>query len=144
MIVETLSRAALSAVDNGSRLVSDLRHIREQWDGRVRVRRGSGAQRLMDILLRQPVVDRRTTATDLGISPDNAGRAIQPLVDGGILHEFTGVTQNRMWHSVEVTDALDEFAARAAHGAADSPSSPGLGGTAPDRCDRAGSEITDG
>lgn len=114
MIVETLSRAALSAVENGTRLVSDLRHIREQWGERVRVRRGSGAQRLMDILLRQPVVDRRTTATDLGISPDNADRAIRPLVDGGILHEFTGFTRNRMWHAVEVTDALDEFAARAA------------------------------
>ncbi|GAB91749.1 Fic family protein [Gordonia rhizosphera] len=113
-IVETFSRAALSAVDNGSRLVSDLRQIRVQWRERVRVRQGSGAHRLMDILLRQPVVDRRTTATYLGISADNAGRAIQPLVDAGILYEFTGFTRNRMWHAVEVTDALDEFAARAA------------------------------
>ncbi|MGV9709984.1 Fic family protein [Gordonia sp. NPDC003424] len=113
VIVEKLCRAALSAVDNGTRLVSDLRHIRAQWDDRLRVRRGSGAQKLMDTLLRQPVVDRKTTATELGISPDNAGRAIQPLVDAGILRELTGFTRNRMWHAVEVTDALDEFAARA-------------------------------
>ncbi|MFW0793282.1 Fic family protein [Gordonia sp. CPCC 205515] len=114
LIIETLSHAALSAVANGLQLVADLRLVRENWGNRVRARQGSGAQRLLDILLRQPVVDRQTTAVELGISPDNADRAIQPLVDAGILHEFTGFSRNRMWHAAEVTDALDEFAARAA------------------------------
>ncbi|MEE3851812.1 Fic family protein [Gordonia sp. LSe1-13] len=114
MIVETLSRAALSAVENGSHLVSDLRHIREQWRDRIRVRQGAGALRLMDFLLRQPVVDRRTVAAALDVSPDNAGRPIGPLVEAGILREFTGFSRNRMWHAAEVTDALDEFARRAA------------------------------
>ncbi|MXP24360.1 Fic family protein [Gordonia sp. HNM0687] len=111
-VVETFSYAALSAVDNGRRLVSDLRRIRELWGERVRARRGSGAQKLMDLLLRQPVVDRRATAAALGISPDNAGRAIDPLVEAGILREFTGFARNRMWQATEVADALDEFAAR--------------------------------
>lgn len=113
-IVETFSHAALSAVENGSTLLADLRRIRAQWNDRVRARRGSGPQRLMDLLLRQPVVDRQTVAAALGISPDNAGRAIDPLVDAEILNEFTGFTRNRMWHAAEVTDALDQFASRAA------------------------------
>ena len=68
----------------------------------------------MDLPLRQPVVDRRATAAALGISPDNAGRAIDPLVEAGILRELTGFTRNRMWQATEVTDALDEFAGRTA------------------------------
>ena len=113
-IIGAFARAAITAVANGHTLVSDLRSVRSDWADRVRSRKGSAAQRLLDVLLRQPVIDRRTVATELGISPDNAGRAIDPLVAAGILREFTGFERNRMWHATEVTDALDEFAARAA------------------------------
>ncbi|RZQ63578.1 Fic family protein [Amycolatopsis suaedae] len=112
-IVETMSRAAMSAIENGSKLVSDLRKVREEWSERLRSRRGSAARRLVDVLLRQPVIDARTAASELGISPANAGRAIGPLVDAGILTEFTGFNRNRMWHAKDVTGALDSFAARA-------------------------------
>jgi hypothetical protein len=43
-------------------------------------------------------------------------RAIGPLVDAGILTEFTGLARNRMWQSREVLAALDAFAARARRG----------------------------
>ncbi|GAA4401424.1 Fic family protein [Tsukamurella soli] len=112
-IVEVMANAALSAVANGSRLVADLRSVNAAWNERVGVRRGTAARRLLDVLLRQPVIDARTTAVELGIAPGNVGRAIAPLVDAGILCEFTGFGRNRMWHAKEVTDALDEFAARA-------------------------------
>lgn len=113
-IVATFARAATTAVANGQTLVMDLRRVRAEWESKVRSRKGSTAQQLLDVLLRQPVVDRRTVAAELGVAPHNAGRAIDPLVTAGILHEFTGFDRNRMWHAVEVTDALDEFAARAA------------------------------
>ncbi|MEP9395376.1 hypothetical protein ABLE94_24405 [Gordonia sp. VNK1] len=61
-----------------------------------------------------PVVDTRTVATALDISPTNAGRAITPLVDAGVLQEFTGFNRNRMWQANDVLGALDDFAARAA------------------------------
>lgn len=60
----------------------------------------------------------QATASELGISTDNAARAIRTLVDAGILDEFTGFNRNRMWHAREVTSALDEFAARAMRRAA--------------------------
>ena len=45
--------------------------------------------------------------------PQNAQRAIAPLVDAGVLTEFTGFRRNRMWQASEVLTALDDFAARA-------------------------------
>ncbi len=65
------------------------------------------------MLLRQPVVDARTVAAELGVTPQNARRAIVPLVEAGILTEFTGFTRNRMWQATAVLAALDAFAARA-------------------------------
>jgi DNA-binding transcriptional regulator YhcF (GntR family) len=55
----------------------------------------------------------RTLARELGVTPQNALRAITPLVNAGIVDEFTGFARNRMWQSREVLHALDDFAARA-------------------------------
>jgi hypothetical protein len=42
-----------------------------------------------------------------------------PLVEAGVLTEFTGFKRNRMWQSREVLSALDDFAARAVRGTRD-------------------------
>lgn len=113
-IVEIMATAAISATHQATQLVSELRGVRARWDDMVRARRGSAARRLLDVVLRQPVVDTRTVATALDISPTNAGRAITPLVNAGVLQEFTGFSRNRMWQANDVLGALDDFAARAA------------------------------
>ena len=112
-IVEKLAGASFAAATNGRQLVRDLRSIRKGWDGRLTARRGATAWRLVDVLLRQPVADTTTVARELGVTPQNALRAITPLVNAGVLEEFTGFARNRMWQSREVLDALDDFAARA-------------------------------
>ncbi len=112
-IVEQLANASFAALANGRRLVLDLRAIRQRWQGMITARRGATAWPLADILLRQPVIDTRTAARELGVTAQNALRAIGPLVEVGILGEFTGFARNRMWQSREVLDALDDFAARA-------------------------------
>jgi Fic family protein len=112
-IVSRLAEAAFSAITNGRALVVALRAVRAGWEVRVAARRGAASWRLADLLLRQPVVDAATVATELGIEPRNAHRAIAPLVDAGVLDEFTGFRRNRMWQSREVLRELDAFAARA-------------------------------
>jgi hypothetical protein len=59
------------------------------------------------------VIDARTVAAELGVTPQNGQRAIGALVEAGVLTEFTGFARNRMWQATQVLDALDEFAARA-------------------------------
>ena len=112
-IVEKLANASFAAAAKGRQLVLDLRAIRQSWEDKIKARRGATAWHLADVLLRQPVIDTPAVARELGVTPQNALRAIAPLVEAGILEEFTGFARNRMWQSRQVVDALDDFAARA-------------------------------
>jgi Fic family protein len=112
-IVEKLANASFAATANGRQLVIDLRKIRQGWEDKIKVRRGATAWQLANVLLRQPVIDTPAVASELGVTPQNALRAIAPLVDAHILEEFTGFARNRMWQTREVLDSLDDFAARA-------------------------------
>lgn len=112
-IVETLATASFAAAANGRQLVLDLRAIRHSWEDKIKARRGATAWQLADVLLRQPVIDTPTVARELGVTPQNALRAIVPLAEADILEEFTGFARNRIWQSREVLNALDDFAARA-------------------------------
>ena len=49
----------------------------------------------------------------MGVTANNAPRAIAPLVEAGVLREFTGFKRNRLWQATEVLTALDAFAERA-------------------------------
>ena len=112
-IVETLANASFRAIDNGRRLVDELRGIRQGWSDTVGARRDSAAWKLADLLMRQPVVNAAAVVEKLGIRGANALRPINVLAGAGVLTEFTGFRRNRMWQSREVIAALDEFAARA-------------------------------
>jgi Fic family protein len=112
-IVERLANASFAAIENGRRLVAELKQIRTGWNDVVAARRDSAAWRLADLLIRQPVIDTTTVARELGIAPENSIRPITRLVEAGVLKEFTGMARNRMWQSQEVLDALDSFAGRA-------------------------------
>jgi Fic family protein len=112
-IVEKLAQASFTAVSTGRQLIAELRTIRASWTDKIRARRGAGAWRLADALIRQPVVDAAAVAEALDVTPENALRAITPLVEAGVITEFTGFARNRMWQSAEVLSALDAFAARA-------------------------------
>jgi len=112
-IVERLAEASFAAIANGRQLVLDLRAIRTGWTQVDAARRDAAAWRLADLLLRQPVVDAATAATELQMTTQNVLRAITPLVNMGVLSEFTGLTRNRMWQASQVLSALDDFAARA-------------------------------
>lgn len=112
-IVDRLATASLAAVDNGRRLVADLRDTRAHWGEIIHARRGAAAWRVADLVLRLPVIDATVVASELNLAPQNAQRAIAPLVDAGVLSEFTGFRRNRMWQATAILTALDDFAARA-------------------------------
>jgi Fic family protein len=112
-IVEAFATAVFRAVANGRRLVDDLHTIRQHWQARVRARRDAAAWRVAELLLRHPVVNAALVAAEIGIAPQNTYRALRPLVDAGVLAEFTDRKRNQLWRAPEVLDALDRFAARA-------------------------------
>lgn len=112
-IVERLAAASFEATANGRQLVSELRAIRGGWADTVKARRGATAWRVADLLVRQPVLDAAIVGYELGVEPRNAQRSLEPLVEGGVLTEFTGFKRNRMWQAREVLTALDGLASRA-------------------------------
>lgn len=112
-IVERLSEAALLAVSNGRHLVADLRSIREEWNSRITARRDSAVHRVADLLIRQPVFNAQLLQRELDITTGNARRYVDPLVEAGIIVEFTDRRRNRAWRTPEVLSALDAFSGRA-------------------------------
>ena len=113
IMIGQLTDAAFAAMNNGRRLIADLRGIRAAWDHQIGSRPQSTGRKLADLLLRRPVINAQLVARELGIDPNNAYRPIDQLVRAGILIEFTDQKRYRAWRQNEVLAALDEFAARA-------------------------------
>jgi Fic family protein len=112
-MVHQLSDASFAAIANGRELVSQLREIRAGWSDRVSARRDSAAWRLADLLTRQPVINARLVAAELGVAANNVYRLIEPFEEAGVLTEFTDRQRNRVWRTPEILAALDAFAVRA-------------------------------
>jgi Fic family protein len=112
-IVSAFAHAAFAAVENGGRLVEDLEQISASWRERVTARSDSAAWRILDHLISQPAVAWSTLEHDLGLSSAIAYRAIDHLVDAGVLVESSGKAWGRTWTAPEVLGALDDFADRA-------------------------------
>lgn len=112
-IVEKLSAASVLAVVNGRHLVGDLRTIRQGWASKITARRDSTVHRVADLLIKRPVVNAQLLQHELNVSITNVYRYLDPLVEAGILVEFTARNRNRAWRASEVLHALDAFAERA-------------------------------
>ncbi|WP_206685802.1 hypothetical protein [Kribbella qitaiheensis] len=78
----------------------------------IAARRDAVVWRIMDLLLRQPVVDTALVERELEVTSANAGRALLQLASAGVVKEFSDKKRNRLWQAPEVLSALDEFAAR--------------------------------
>jgi Fic family protein len=112
-VIEQFTRAAFAAVANGRQLVADLHAVRDEWNERVTARRGSNSWKVVDLLLRKPVINAGSIASELGIAPQNTYRSLRPLLDAGVVVEFTDKKRNQLWRAPEVIEALEGFAARA-------------------------------
>ena len=113
VIVEAVAEAAFVAINNGRRLVADIRAAAERWDHAVVARSDSSAHRLKEYLLSQPVVNVKTVAAALAVSEIAAATSIARLEGAGVLTRTSAGGRNRLWQAAEILDALEAFAARA-------------------------------
>jgi Fic family protein len=112
-IVEAFAHAAFASVANGRTLVADLHEIRASWNTVVTARSDAAVWRVADLLVRQPVINAPVVASEVGIGAKNVYRALRPLVEAGVLVEFSDRTRNQLWRAPAVLEALDRFAVRA-------------------------------
>lgn len=112
-IVGAFADAAQRSVENARVLIDEMDAIRRSWDQRLTVRRSSNAWRLLDVLLRRPVLDAATAAEELGVQQPNVYPPLNALVDAGILKRKAEHEIGPFWRSEELLDAIDRFAERA-------------------------------
>jgi Fic family protein len=112
-IVEAVAEAAFAAINNGRRLVADIRAAAGRWNAIVVARSDSSVHLLKEYLLSQPVVNVKTVAGDLAVSEIAAAGSIARLEESGVLTRTSADARNRLWQATEILDALDAFAERA-------------------------------
>ncbi|VTR78703.1 Fic family protein [Cellulomonas hominis] len=118
-IVLQASEAAVAAVINGRQLAHDMIEIREGARSALTARSDSAAWRLIDLVMRQPVVNAGRVAQELGVSTRGARNALDELTASGLLTLVSAVRRDRLWQAPRVLTAMDAFARRAgrrAHG----------------------------
>jgi Fic family protein len=112
-IVTLTAAASFRAIGNGRLLVSDLRQIREAWRDQVNARKDATVWPLIELLVRQPVLDSAIVQRELQVSAHNANQAIGVLESLGVLRKVSGNHRYRKWAAPEILSALDKFAERA-------------------------------
>jgi len=112
-IVSAFADAALRAVGNTRMLIAELDAIRAAWNDRLMVRRSSNAWKLLDVLVRRPVLTAAAAAAELGVQQPNVYPPLAALVDADILKSKAEHQLGPFWRSDEILAALDRFAQRA-------------------------------
>jgi Fic family protein len=116
-IVEQFTRASRYAATTGRQLVDDLAaQVDAARSALGALRPQAAAWQVLPQLVAQPVVGSRFLVQRLGLNAVTAQRALQQLVDAGVLVERSGRQRNRVWVHEGILDVLDAYAARLRRG----------------------------
>ena len=107
---QTTVAASRAAEDFGTRLAD----LQAEWKEKAAVRSGSTADRVIDRLPAQPVIDVRKAAALAGTSEEAARQALNTLAERGILKQVTKRNWGRAWEAVGLWNLLDRFEERLA------------------------------
>lgn len=110
-IIRQFSAASRAAAVTGSELVNDLVvQLSKSKELLAGVRSDAAAWRILPILVGQPAVNIRYLTQTLGLGEMASLRAMDLLVERGVLTEGTGRARNRVWQHGGILEALDEYA----------------------------------
>lgn len=110
-IVRQFIDAVFFAIGSGTQLVEELSSIRAEYREKTTARSDSIAWRVIDVLVAQPVIDNAYLTRTFEVSDVAAQRAIDRLVEFGVLHEVSQRSRDRVWQADYILAALDDFAA---------------------------------
>jgi len=105
---ETTVAASRSAEDFGERLGK----LEEEWRAKARVRRGSTAEKVIDALPVQPVIDVKRAAELSGTSEEAARQALNALEQRGVIKQVTKRNWGRVWEAQGLWSLLDRYEKR--------------------------------
>lgn len=102
-----LSHAATRAAHETRTLAADLAIIRARWIKDLKPRARSAVATIMELLPRQPVVDLEVLREATSVNKSNLYRAVDTLVETGVLSEITGNQRNQIWAATELLNVVD-------------------------------------
>jgi Fic family protein len=113
-IAQRFAHAALFAAATGVELIDALADALDDARAKlVGVRSDAAAHRVLPLLIGQPIVTTGYLTRTLGVNEVAAKRALDTLVDRGVLDEISGRRRNRTWAQPGMLAALDAYARRA-------------------------------
>jgi Fic family protein len=107
---QTTIAASNAAEEFGERLTA----LQAEWRAQAGVRRGSTAEKVIDALPAQPVIDVKKAAALAGTSEEAARQALNTLEERGVLKQVTKRNWGRVWEAKGLWNLLDRFEARLA------------------------------
>lgn len=111
-VVEVFSDAIAVTLVETRALLDEIDGIVARWIDDVEARFDSVVWRHLPHLISQPVVGINDVARLHDVSYPAAQRAVEALVDAGVLTPLTEQRRNRLWFAPEVTSAMDGFGQR--------------------------------
>jgi Fic family protein len=105
---ETTVAASAAAEDFGKR----LEDLQAEWKAKAGARQGSTAEKVIEALPAQPVIDVKKAAELAGTSEEAARLALNALAERGVLKQVTKRNWGRVWEAKGLWNLLDRFEER--------------------------------
>lgn len=105
--VRYVAGAATAACAAAAESAEELAALPAHWQQLARPRAGSAAAKILQILLRHPVLDAHDTARLAGVSMTAAYDGIEALTRAGVLDPLSAGARNQVWVATPVLDEID-------------------------------------
>jgi len=112
-IVSVFATASRLAAEESQVTAMRMAAFPEMWvDALGRVRVDSTVARLLDVLPTMPVLSAKEAEAAMGVAPSALYRALDRLVEAGVLRPLTYRKRNQVWGVSDVLDELEDLNAR--------------------------------
>jgi Fic family protein len=108
-LVDLFARSARAAAEGSRATIARLKAMPDAWSADVKPRAGSAVAALIGAFYDHPVMSVDEIEAAVGSATSQAYRAIDRLVDAGLIEEITGRKKNRVWAASEVMAELDDL-----------------------------------
>lgn len=112
-IVAAFAGASLIAAKESQTTAKNLAEIPHRWDTQVgRLRAGSATHELLSRIAANPVLTADDALRTMAAGESSVYRAIDRLVDAGVLVPLTDRKRNQVWGAIAILDEIDDLSTR--------------------------------
>lgn len=115
-LILLFAQSARVAAAASRETIAKIKAMPNEWREEIRPRKGSAADRLIDVFYDHPVMTAQEIEAAVGdIATSATYLAIDKLAEAGFIEEITGRKKDRVWAAAEVMAELDDLDRRIQH-----------------------------